>query len=273
MHPQAGTKERPPSTNKGTACSKEIIDDLVSRELPAEVCERMRRRWSDRSSRRVRTLVTQLARSRLVRESGRMRADTHDGPELTLQSEAGYSNARPHQPDRRNLLHRTAGPYSWVKNGLGVMSAPMSGFARKETSIDGRQGAIPVIDVVCATGVTEYRAGSLDQSSLAPENLTTFAHFSVSLAISFAKSTGEPAITAQPSSSSRNLIFDSAIAALISRLSLPTISSGVSLGAPMPYHALASYPATNSAIVGTSGSSATGAAVVTASARSRPLLM
>src|SRR5262245_16236834 len=74
----------------------------------------MRRRWSDRSSRRVRTLVTQLARSRLVRESGRMRADTHDGPELTLQSEAGYSNARPHQPGRRNLLHRTAGPYSWV---------------------------------------------------------------------------------------------------------------------------------------------------------------
>src|SRR5215510_14335610 len=76
----------------------------------------MRRRWSDRSSRRVRTLVTQLARSRLVRESGRMRADTHDGPEQTLQSEAGYSNARPHQPGRRNLLHRTAGPYSWVKS-------------------------------------------------------------------------------------------------------------------------------------------------------------
>ena len=71
----------------------------------------MRRRWSDRSSRRVRTLVTQLARSRLVRESGRMRADIHDGPEQTLQSEAGYSNARPHRQDRRNLLHRTAGPY------------------------------------------------------------------------------------------------------------------------------------------------------------------
>src|SRR5580693_1502989 len=55
----------------------------------------MRRRWSDRSSRRVRTLVTQLARPRLIRESGRMRADVHDGPEQTLQSEAGYSNARP----------------------------------------------------------------------------------------------------------------------------------------------------------------------------------
>ena len=57
-----------------------------------------------RSSRRVRTLVTQLARSRLFRESGRMRADIHDGPEQTLQSEAGYSNARPHQPGRRKPL-------------------------------------------------------------------------------------------------------------------------------------------------------------------------
>src|SRR5262245_15037050 len=35
---------------------------------------------------------------------------------------------RPHQPGRRNLLHRTAGPYSWVKSGLGVLSAPMSGL-------------------------------------------------------------------------------------------------------------------------------------------------
>jgi hypothetical protein len=70
----------------------------LSRKLQAlghDACERIRRRWSDRSSRRVRTLVTQLARSRLVRESGRMRADVHDGPEQTLQSEAGYSNARP----------------------------------------------------------------------------------------------------------------------------------------------------------------------------------
>ena len=52
----------------------------------------------DRRGAVVRTLVTQLARSRLSRESGRMRADIHDGPEQTLQSEAGYSNARPHQP-------------------------------------------------------------------------------------------------------------------------------------------------------------------------------
>src|SRR5204863_8609248 len=114
----------PTGRDEGTAArheqrnsmKQEIIDDLASRELPAEVCERMRRRWSNRSSRRVRTLVTQLARLRLIRESDRMRADIHDGPEQTLQSEAGYSNARPHQPGRRNLLHRTAGPYSWVNH-------------------------------------------------------------------------------------------------------------------------------------------------------------
>jgi hypothetical protein len=46
-----------------------------------------------------------------------MRADIHDGPELdSLQSEAGYIDARPHirQLDE-NLLQRTAGPYIGVK--------------------------------------------------------------------------------------------------------------------------------------------------------------
>jgi hypothetical protein len=52
---------------------------------------------------------------------------------------------------------------------------------------------------------------------LRPANATTFAHLSVSSAISLVKSAGEPAITVQPSSSSRALIFGSASAALISR--------------------------------------------------------
>jgi hypothetical protein len=59
----------------------------------------------DRSSRRMRTLVTQMARSRPVRESDRRRADIHDGPEHNaLQPEAGYIDARPYLPDRRNPL-------------------------------------------------------------------------------------------------------------------------------------------------------------------------
>jgi hypothetical protein len=44
-----------------------------------------------------------------------MRADIHDGPEHTLQSEAGYIDARPLTPARQNLLQRTAGPYIRVK--------------------------------------------------------------------------------------------------------------------------------------------------------------
>ena len=45
-----------------------------------------------------------------------MRADIHDGREHMLQSEAGYIDARPHRQDRRNLLHRTAGPYIGVNS-------------------------------------------------------------------------------------------------------------------------------------------------------------
>ena len=40
-----------------------------------------------------------------------MRADIHDGPEHTLQSEVGYIDARPYCRIDENLLHRTAGPY------------------------------------------------------------------------------------------------------------------------------------------------------------------
>src|SRR5262245_62391025 len=127
----------------------------------------MRRRWSDRSSRRVRTLVTQLARSRLIRESGRMRADTHDGPELTLQSEAGYSNARPHQPGRRNLLHRTAGPYSWVRVGHSTVSAQCPNCPRK-VEVDPRSCDVAKVPIVlqkspsglCEIEICNYRIGA-----------------------------------------------------------------------------------------------------------------
>jgi hypothetical protein len=47
-----------------------------------------------------------------------MRADIHDGPEHTLQAEAGYIDARPYLSDRRNLLQRSAGPYMWVTRCL-----------------------------------------------------------------------------------------------------------------------------------------------------------
>ena len=60
------------------------------------------------------------------------------------------------------------------------------------------------------------------------------AHFSVSSAMSFLKSAGEPASTSAPRSAIRAFILGSARAALISLLSLSTISAGVFSGAPMP---------------------------------------
>jgi hypothetical protein len=60
-------------------------------------------------------------------------------------------------------------------------------------------------------------------------------------------------------------------AALISLLSLLTMSTGVLLGAPMPNHTLASKPGKNSLTVGMSGSTSERFAVVTASARSLPV--
>src|SRR5215813_11231324 len=136
----------------------------------------MRRRWSDRSSRRVRTLVTQLARSRLVRESARMRADIHDGPEQTLQSEAGYSNARPHQPGRRNLLHRTAGPYSRVKTGKArtehkISALPKTGhraFSQFTGGGYGDQMDRPCVNLILTGGAGAIEWVELDVETLQP---------------------------------------------------------------------------------------------------------
>src|SRR5262245_3564779 len=82
----------------------------------------------------------------------------------------------------------------------------------------------------------------------------TLPHFSVSSAMSLPKSAGEPTNAVPPSSASRALILGSARPALISWLSLPMISVGVLLGAPIATNALASKPGRNSLSVGTFGS-------------------
>jgi hypothetical protein len=61
----------------------------------------------------------------------------------------------------------------------------------------------------------------------------TFAHFSVSSAMSLPKSGGEPAIVMPPRSARWVFIFGSARAPLTSLLSFSTISAGVFLGAPI----------------------------------------
>src|SRR5262245_30142814 len=85
------------------------------------------------------------------------------------------------------------------------------------------------------------RYGTLpDHSALTLAARITLPHFSVSSAMSFPKSTGEPTSGVPPRSASRALILGSARAALISLLSFSTISTGVAFGAPRPDQPLAS---------------------------------
>src|SRR6516225_5109584 len=68
----------------------------------------------------------------------------------------------------------------------------------------------------------------------------TLAHFSVSSAMSFPKLAGVIVMGTLPRSASRAFIPGSVRAALISLLSLSTISVGVFLGAPRPVSKVAS---------------------------------
>src|SRR6516225_10382796 len=70
--------------------------------------------------------------------------------------------------------------------------------------------------------------------TLAPENLTTFAHFSVSSAINLPNSAGVIGIGSAPRPLIRALSCGSARPALILLLSLSMIAAEVPLGAPMP---------------------------------------
>src|SRR5262249_2087968 len=86
----------------------------------------------------------------------------------------------------------------------------------------------------------QHRPGRIDHSGLMPANLITLPHFSISSAMSFAKSAGDPPRAVPPRSVSRALFLGSLRAALISLLSLSIISTGVRLGTPTPSATLAS---------------------------------
>src|SRR5262249_58139376 len=77
-------------------------------------------------------------------------------------------------------------------------------------------------------------------AALRPAVCTTLVHRSISAATNLAKSAGDPPNSRQPRSARRCRVLGSARPALISLLSLSTISGGVSLGAAMPYQPLAS---------------------------------
>src|SRR5262249_50301467 len=78
----------------------------------------------------------------------------------------------------------------------------------------------------------------VDYSALTPANFTTLPHFSVSSAMSLPKSATEPGSAVAPHSASRAFNLGSARAALISVLSLSTISAGALRGAPIPVQKL-----------------------------------
>src|SRR6516162_1036928 len=85
--------------------------------------------------------------------------------------------------------------------------------------------------------VMEYRP---DHSGLMLAALITLPHFSVSSAMSLPNSAGAIGVGSTPTSASRAFSFLSARPALTSLLSLSTMSAGVLLGAPTPYHPVAS---------------------------------
>ena len=107
------------------------------------------------------------------------------------------------------------------------------------------------------------------QPGLAPENLTTFAHFSVSPATNFPNSLGESGCGVPPRSTIRVETFGSARPAFTPLLMVSMISAGVPCGAPRPAKAEVSKPGTNSATVGMSGKAGSRAGEQTAS-RAQP---
>src|SRR5262249_28600901 len=108
-----------------------------------------------------------------------------------------------------------------------------------------------------------------------PASSTTLPQRAISDCRNSASSSGEPAPTGiMPISRMRARTSFIATAALSSALSFATIAGGVRAGAITPCHAAASKPGTPaSASGGTSGKTENGCLVVTASARTLPLLM
>src|SRR5262245_17397775 len=93
------------------------------------------------------------------------------------------------------------------------------------------------------TGFMEYELrvpSSSPQSALILADRIILPHLSVNSAMNLPKSAGELTNGVLPKSASRAFIFGSASTALISLLSLSTISVGVFRGAPIPCQPLAS---------------------------------
>ena len=137
LNPQVGTKERPPGTNKGTAQTREAIDDVIT-NLTRRVLREDETTMEDGSSRRVRTLVTQMARRdlsgnkiacALIFIMARSTICSNLKPDTLMQDRISQSC--------RNLLRRTAGPSA----PFGLMSASTSCGHAFQTTYGTRRSA------------------------------------------------------------------------------------------------------------------------------------
>src|SRR5215471_861645 len=114
---------------------------------------------------------------------------------------------------------RTADPFAFLGTRLG----PVDGFRRTDNM----------------ESLPDLRP-RLHPSGLMLAARITLPHFSVSSAMSLPNSAGVIGVGSTPTSKSRAFSFVSARPALTSLLSLSTMSGGVLLGAPTPYHPAAS---------------------------------
>src|SRR3954471_20653437 len=110
-------------------------------------------------------------------------------------------------------------------------------------------------------------------SAVAPESLTTFAHFTSSDCMNALNSAGEFERASTPCRSSCSFIDAVDNARTISRLMAATIGAGVWAGATIPHHEVALNPGAASAIAGRFGIDDDRVGLVTAIARRRFDLM
>src|SRR5262245_18234386 len=90
---------------------------------------------------------------------------------------------------------------------VAVLASPI--HARMRASLAGLDGAAPVTRHSLNGRYGIFGRDRPDQSALMPRNFTTLLHFSVSSAMSLAKSGGESATTGPPRSPSRGFILGS----------------------------------------------------------------
>src|SRR5262245_17400267 len=153
-------------------------------------------------------------------------------------------------PHPQPSTERPAGPWAILNRSELVLRAPgeawitaivrglrnfLIGARRVRSEIEDSLG-----DSKMGRACPQSPSAARPYSTLMLAARITFAHFSLSSTTSFPKSDGEPGTTVPPRSASRAFTLGSASAALISLLSLSTISAGVFLGAKRPNHPLAS---------------------------------